>query len=111
MSNLAALERLLCERYNVRELDGPLKDAIDANDEVTLRALLSERDLYRWHGPIMAALSGEPEPAVAEVAVEVSEPEPPVDEAEPVSEYDQPGEQPDDEADETPAPRRRGKSN
>jgi hypothetical protein len=56
---LAAVEQLLCERYNVRALDGPLKDAIDADDVVGLRGLLEERELYQWRGAIFAALPGD----------------------------------------------------
>lgn len=55
-ARLAAVEALLCERYNVRVLDGPLKEAIDADDVAGLRALLDERDLYRWRSDIYAAL-------------------------------------------------------
>lgn len=53
---MAAVEQLLCERYNVRALDGPLKEAIDADDVVRLRELLEQRELYQWRGAILAAL-------------------------------------------------------
>lgn len=51
------IERLLCERYSVAELDGPLKGAIDAGDVESLRSLIAERELYRWREPIEAALA------------------------------------------------------
>ena len=54
---LTEVARLLCERYNVEALDGPLKAAIDAEDVHALRALLADRELYRWREPIEAALT------------------------------------------------------
>lgn len=59
---LAVVEQLLCERYNVRTIDGPLKEAIDADDVASLRKLLGERDLYRWHAAIFAALPADEPP-------------------------------------------------
>lgn len=56
---LAEVERLLCERYNVRALDGPLAEAIAADDVATLKAHLADRNLYRWHDAILAALPKE----------------------------------------------------
>lgn len=57
------VERLLCERYNVRSLDGlgAIPEAIEAarrGDLAPLRAALDGRDLYRWGPLIMAALHG-----------------------------------------------------
>ena len=70
---LDTVEALLCERYNVPSLDGPLKDAIDAARSGgavdPLRSLLSERELYRWREPIEAALAeldASPESVAAE---------------------------------------------
>ncbi len=57
MANLQEVEKLLCERYNVAELEGPLKEAIDAGDLVSLQALIADRQLYQWHEPVMAALA------------------------------------------------------
>ena len=76
-----AIEALLCERYNVSALDGPLKDALDGaragGSDAPLRARLAERELYRWHAPIMAAL--DEEPATVEVVEETAPgPEAPV---------------------------------
>lgn len=64
MANLQEVEKLLCERYNVRLLDGPLKEAIDAGDVETLKGLIADRDMYRWHRPIMAALTAPAETPV-----------------------------------------------
>ena len=57
------VERLLCERYNVRSLDGlgALPEAIAAarhGDLAPLREALDGRDLYQWGPLIMAALRG-----------------------------------------------------
>src|SRR5688500_10990568 len=65
MADLQQVEKLLCERYNVRALDGPLKDAIDAGDVATLRALIAERGMYRWHAEIMAALEAPSETPIS----------------------------------------------
>lgn len=74
MRHVDTIERLLCERYNVRSLDGlgALPGAIEAargGDLTPLRAALEGRELYRW-GPaiadaVAAAEAGddEPEPA------------------------------------------------
>ncbi|MGE0227767.1 MAG: hypothetical protein AB7I38_11010 [Dehalococcoidia bacterium] len=56
------VERLLCERYNVRSLDGlgALPGAIAAargGDLGPLRAALEGRDLYQWRRGIEAALA------------------------------------------------------
>lgn len=56
MANLQQVEKLLCERYNVRSLEGPLKDAIDAGDVDELTSLIADRNMYRWHGAIQSAL-------------------------------------------------------
>ena len=77
MADLVSVERMLCERYNVREIDGPLKVALDAADVATLKELLMDRALYRWQEPIEQALAigGEPEvPTEAEPEVEAEEP-------------------------------------
>lgn len=63
---LAEVERLLCERYNVRALDGPLAEAIAADDVATLKAHLADRNLYRWHDAIHAALPKVDAPAEVE---------------------------------------------
>ena len=57
------VERLLCERYNVRSLDGlgTIPEAVSAarrGDLAPLRAALYGRDLYQWGPLIMAALHG-----------------------------------------------------
>lgn len=57
MADLPQVEKLLCERYNVRSLDGPLKEAIDAGDVTTLKALIEDRDMYRWNTAIQKALA------------------------------------------------------
>jgi len=100
MAALEAVSALLCERYNVPELDGPLAEAIAEGSVSRLRVLLADRELYRWHDPIMAALDApqgtpvKPEPVV--------EPEPEPEATEAASEYDEPAEK--------PTPRRRGKN-
>lgn len=71
MANLKEVERLLCERYNVRVLDGPLKEAIEAGDVAVLTVLIADRDMYRWHGPIQSALR---RAAVVEAEPEEEEP-------------------------------------
>lgn len=62
--DLDAVEKLLCERYNVAELpSGALSDAMAAaraGDEDALRELVAERELYRWREPIEAALGEKP---------------------------------------------------
>lgn len=65
MADLQAVEKLLCERYNVRSLDGPLKDAIDAGDVEGLKVLIADRNLYRWHDDVVAALSAPSETPVS----------------------------------------------
>ncbi len=73
MADIDAIERLLCQRYNVAALDaGELSGSLAlarAGDDSTLRRLLGERELYRWRSPIFDAL-GEP------AAVAVAEPQP-----------------------------------
>ncbi len=104
MPDIDAVERLLCERYNVRALDaGELTDALAQARKgslVALTAVLDARDLYRWREPIYAALA---EPVVAEKpkAKPAPEPEPEVsaDVTEPESEPEVPAE--------TPSPRGR----
>jgi hypothetical protein len=65
MANLPLVEKLLCERYNVRSLDGPLKEAIDAGDVTSLQALIADRDMYRWSKDIQAALKAPAETPVS----------------------------------------------
>jgi TATA-binding protein-associated factor Taf7 len=60
MADIDAIERLLCERYNVRELAaGELSASLAqarAGDLQPLRAALDARELYRWRIPVYAAL-------------------------------------------------------
>jgi hypothetical protein len=102
MAALEAVSALLCERYNVPELDGPLAEAIAEGSVDRLRVLLADRELYRWHDPIMAALDASQGAPV--------EPEPVV-EPEPEPEATEEAEEATEEPEEKPAPRRRGKSN
>lgn len=76
MADLDAIERALCERYNIPSLDGVLADALAqarSGDEVQLRALLAAREMYGWRETIWAALDarGEPEAEEAEAEPEV----------------------------------------
>jgi hypothetical protein len=63
MPDIDAVERLLCQRYNVRALgEGELTDALAAaraGDVRPLTRALAARDLYRWQEPIALALSSE----------------------------------------------------
>ena len=75
MADLDTVEKLICERYNVTTLPGgALSEAMDAaraGDETVLRALIAEREWYRWGEPIDAAMAEEevsvPEPEVVSV--------------------------------------------
>lgn len=115
------IERLLCERYNVRSLDGlgALPGAIEAargGDLGPLRAALEGRELYQWGPAIVAALRVDAEVSGAgegsqEIPSLPDEPSPTPDaEPEPAAE---PAAEPDAEpetesADSTkPTPRRR----
>ena len=104
MADIDAIERLLCQRYNVHALDsGELSAALTlarGGNEQPLRAALEARELYRWTGPIFEALGPVKEP---EVITPVPDPEPEAElELEP--ELDPVEEQ---EAPETPVRRRR----
>lgn len=119
MADIDLVERLLCERYNVRSIDGlgTLPEAIAAAREGDLAPLgeaLAGRELYHWGSAIRAALVvpsdgsrdepvAEPEP---EPATEPEREEPAVAPEEPESE---PEEQP--EADEPPPTSRRRSRN
>jgi hypothetical protein len=65
MADIDTVERLLCQRYNVNELDaGELSRSLAqarGGDTEALRKALGDRELYRWGAPIYAALD-EPEP-------------------------------------------------
>lgn len=104
MADIDAIERLLCQRYNVHALDsGELSAALTlarGGNEQPLRAALEARELYRWTGPIFEALGPVTEP---EVITPVPDPEPEA-ELEPEPEPDPVEEQ---EAAETPVRRRR----
>ena len=106
MADIDAIERLLCQRYNVHALDsGELSAALTlarGGNEQPLRAALEARELYRWTGPIFKALGPVKEP---EVITPVPDPEPEAEpEPEPEPEPDPVEEQ---EAAETPVRRRR----
>ncbi len=111
MPDIDAVERLLCERYNVRALDaGELTDALAQARKgslVALTAVLDARDLYRWQEPIYAALAkpvAEPTPRLGftRVAETTMLPVQKID-LEPTSkQHDEP-----DPPAETPAPRGR----
>lgn len=79
MADIDAVERLLCERYNVRALDGAeeLAAAIETarkGDAGPLKAAIAEREMYRWHDAIHAALrADEGEPESTEEAAEEAE--------------------------------------
>lgn len=66
MADFDAIERLLCQRYNVRVLDdGELSVALALareGNEGPLRAAISQRNLYRWTGDILSALGPVAEP-------------------------------------------------
>lgn len=104
MADIDAIERLLCQRYNVAALDaGELSGSLAlarGGNEQPLRAALEARELYRWTGPIFEALGPVKEP---EVITPVPDPEPEA-ELEPEPEPDPVEEQ---EAAETPVRRRR----
>jgi hypothetical protein len=104
MADIDAIERLLCQRYNVHALDsGELSAALTlarGGNEQPLRAALEARELYRWTGPIFEALGPVKEP---EVITPVPDPEPEA-ELEPEPEPDPVEEQ---EAAEPPVRRRR----
>jgi len=108
MADIDAIERLLCQRYNVHALDsGELSAALTlarGGNEQPLRASLEARELYRWTGPIFEALGPVKEP---EVITPIPDPEPEAElepEPEPEPEPDPVEEQ---EAAETPVRRRR----
>ena len=104
MADIDAIERLLCQRYNVHALDsGELSAALTlarGGNEQPLRAALEARELYRWTGPIFKALGPVKEPVTPVPDPETeAEPEPePEPEPDPVEEQ---------EAAETPVRRRR----
>lgn len=63
MADLDAIQRLLCQRYNVNALDGGelstgLAQARNGNLG-PLRAALDLREFYRWRDPIYEALDAE----------------------------------------------------
>lgn len=90
---LDEVERLLCERYNVEAIDGPLKVALDdarsGGAVDPLRLLLAERELYRWREPIEAALADIADPLgppvdeaseeIAPAASSEAQPDPPAE--------------------------------
>jgi hypothetical protein len=73
MPDIDAIERLLCQRYNVQALDaGELSTALAlarGGDTQALREALDAREFYRWTNPIYEALNTadvEPEPETLE---------------------------------------------
>lgn len=56
MADLRTVEKLLCERYNLAELDGDLADLVARGDVAALRADFATRELYRWREAVLDAL-------------------------------------------------------
>lgn len=78
MADIDAIERLLCQRYNVQALDaGELSTALSlarGGDLQPLREALDARNLYRWRDPIYAELAVvEPEPEIEVQGVDLDE--------------------------------------
>lgn len=66
MADIDAIERLLCQRYNVNALDGGELSAglvaARAGNLSPLRVALDARELYRWTDAIYEALDAQDEP-------------------------------------------------
>lgn len=93
MADLDAVEKLICQRYNVNALPESFIQAMDAaraGDDDELWQLIADREMYGWSAAISAALAVEDEPESDET--EVTEEEAPSEEPEP------------DAVEETPAP-------